>query len=66
MIAGINMDMVGEGLVNCHTAFRVSRTPYSLPHFFNDIVQEFAELTVKLNNDANAQYPGSNCGQFSN
>jgi len=66
IIAGINMDMVGEGLTKCHTIFRVSRTPYSLPHFVNDLVQEMAELTVKLNNDGNAEYPGNVYGRFSN
>ena len=66
MIAGINMDMVGEGLTKCHTVFRVSRSPYSLPHFVNDLVQEMAELTVKLNNDGNAEYPGNVYGRFSN
>ena len=64
--AGINMDMVGEGLTKCHTIFRVSRTPDSLPHFMNDVVQEMAELTVKLNNDGNGEYPGNIYGQFSN
>jgi Peptidase family M28/PA domain len=64
--AGINMDMVGEGLTKCHTIFRVSRSPDSLPHFMNDVVQEMAELTVKLNNDANSEYPGNVYGQFSN
>jgi len=52
MLAGINMDMVGEDLYLTRSIFNVSRTPYSVPSFFNDIVQEFAELTVKLNNDA--------------
>lgn len=66
IIAGINMDMVGEGLTKCHTIFRVSRSPYSLPHFVNDLVQEMAELTVKLNNDGNAEYPGNVYGRFSN
>ncbi|RKY83980.1 hypothetical protein DRQ09_09260 [candidate division KSB1 bacterium] len=65
IVAGINMDMVGEGLSKCHTLFWISRTPHSIPHFINDICQEFAELTVKLNNDADARYPGNPYGQFS-
>jgi len=62
--AAINMDMVGESLSRCHTLFWISRTPHSLPHFFNDVCQEFAELTVKMNNDADARYPGNPYGEF--
>ena len=58
ILAGINMDMVGEDLYKTRSLFNVSRTPHSIPSFFNDIVQEFAELTVKLNNDAFAKEYG--------
>ncbi|MFC1729557.1 M28 family peptidase [candidate division KSB1 bacterium] len=58
MIAGINMDMVGEDLVKTRSYFHVSRTPRSVPSFFNDIVQEFAELTVVMNNDAHNETYG--------
>lgn len=66
MICGINMDMVGEDLVKCGSVFIVSRTPESLPNFINDVVQEFAELTVKLNNDALGLYPDNEYGVLSN
>lgn len=55
MIAGINMDMVGEDLVETRSYFHVSRTQRSMPSFFNDITQEFAELTAKMNNDAHSR-----------
>jgi hypothetical protein len=57
-IAGINMDMVGEDMFKCRSYFIVSRTHEAVPSFFNDIVQEFAELTVKLNNDAHGETYG--------
>ncbi len=59
MIAGINMDMVGEDLVKTRSWFVTSRTPWSIPSLFNDVVQEFAELTVALNNDAHGESYGS-------
>lgn len=58
MIAGINMDMVGEDLVKTRSWFLTSLTPWSVPSIFNDIVQEFAELTVALNNDAHVETYG--------
>jgi len=58
MIAGINMDMVGEDLVKTRSYFHVSRTFHSVPSFFNDIVQEFAELTAAMNNDAHGETYG--------
>jgi len=58
IIAGINMDMVGEDLVKTRSVFHVSRTARSVPSFFNDIVQEFAELTVEMNNDAHNETYG--------
>jgi hypothetical protein len=58
MIAGINMDMVGEDLVKTRSWFITSLTPWSVPSFFNDIVQEFAELTVELNNNAHDETYG--------
>ncbi len=60
MIAGINMDMVGEDLVKTRSWFITSLTPWSVPSFFNDVVQEFAALTVALNNDAH----GDSYGKF--
>jgi hypothetical protein len=66
MIYGINMDMVGEDLMKCESVFIVSRTPHSLQSFINDVVQGFAELTVKLNNDALGLYPDNEYGVLSN
>lgn len=60
MIAGINMDMVGEDLVKTRSWFLTSLTLWSVPSFFNDVVQEFAELTVALNNNAH----GDSYGKF--
>jgi aminopeptidase YwaD len=58
MIAGINMDMVGEDLVKARSWFITSQTPWSVPSVFNDVVQEFAELVVAMNNDAHAETYG--------
>jgi aminopeptidase YwaD len=60
IIAAINMDMVGEDLLKTRSWFITSLSPWSVPSFFNDIVQEFAELTVALNNDAH----GDTYGRF--
>ncbi len=51
IVAGINMDMVGEDLDKCRTIFYISRTLRSQPTFLNDIAQEFAELADNLNNN---------------
>ncbi len=64
--AGINMDMVGEGLADQHGVFHVAATPYSQPHFINDITRAVAEMTILLNNDANARFPGNQYGKFAN
>jgi hypothetical protein len=64
--AAINMDMVGEGLVETHGVFHVSATPYSQPHFINDVVRSVAEMTILMNNDANARFPGNRYGQYAN
>ncbi len=55
LIAGINMDMVGEDLVKARSWFITSHTPWSVPIGFKDVVQEFAELVVVMNNDAHAE-----------
>ncbi len=64
--AGVNMDMVGQGLVAQHGVFHVAATPYSQPHFINDLVRAVAEMTVLMNNDANARFPGNQYGRFAN
>jgi aminopeptidase YwaD len=58
MIAGINMDMVGEDLVKARSWFITSQTPWCVPSVFNDVVQEFAELVVAADNDAHVETYG--------
>jgi len=58
IIAGINMDMVGEDLSKTRSWFITSLSPWSVPSFFNDIVQEFGELTAAMNNDAHGETYG--------
>ncbi len=58
VIAGINMDMVGEHLYDTRSYFHVSRSGWAMPSFFNDVVQDFAELTRDINNDPFKPYYG--------
>jgi len=58
VFAGINMDMVGENLFKTRSIFNLSRSAWARPTFFNDIVQEFAELTREMNNDGITPYYG--------
>ncbi len=41
MLANINLDMVGEGLVKNLSYFRVHQTPWSLPTYLNDVMASF-------------------------
>jgi len=50
VFAGLNMDMVGEHMVKARSIFYLCRSSWAIPSFFNDVVQEFAELTREMNN----------------
>ena len=58
VFAGINMDMVGEHLFKTRSYFNVSRSGWAMPSFFNDVAQDFAELTREMNNNALTPYYG--------
>jgi aminopeptidase YwaD len=58
VFAGINMDMVGQHLFKTRSIFNVSRASWALPTFFNDVVQDFAELTREMNNNGITPYYG--------
>ena len=58
IFAGINMDMVGEHLYKTRSIFNLSRSGWAMPSFFNDVVQDFAELTREMNNNGITPYYG--------
>jgi aminopeptidase YwaD len=58
VFAGINMDMVGEHLFKTRSIFNLSRSAWARPSFFNDVVQDFAELTREMNNNGITPYYG--------
>jgi hypothetical protein len=58
VFAGINMDMVGEHLFKTRSIFYVCRSGWAMPSFFNDVVQDFAELAREMNNNGIAPYYG--------
>lgn len=58
VFAGINMDMVGEHLFKTRSLFYVSRSGWAMPSFFNDVVQDCAELTREMNNNGITPYYG--------
>jgi len=58
VFAGINMDMVGEHLFKTRSFLNVCRSSWALPTYFNDVVQDFAELTREMNNDGITPYYG--------
>jgi aminopeptidase YwaD len=43
IIADINLDMVGEGLIKNLSYFRIHQTPWSLPTYLNDVMASFVE-----------------------
>jgi hypothetical protein len=47
LVAGINLDMVGESQELCKSTLNLDRTPDSLPSYLNDIVFDFMEKSVK-------------------
>jgi len=47
LIAGINLDMVGENQELCKSTLTLDRTPDSLPSYLNDLVLNLIEQSVK-------------------
>jgi hypothetical protein len=47
LIAGINLDMVGQNQELCKSTLNVDRTPDSLPSYLNDFVFSLVENSVK-------------------
>jgi hypothetical protein len=47
LIAGINLDMVGQNQELCRSSLNLDRTPDSLPSYLNDFVFNLVEKTVK-------------------
>jgi hypothetical protein len=47
MVAGINLDMVGQNQELCRSTLNLDRTPDSLPSYLNDFVFGLIEQTVK-------------------
>ena len=47
MIAGINLDMVGQDQKLCRSTLNLDRTPDSLPSYLNDFVFSLIEQSVK-------------------
>jgi aminopeptidase YwaD len=48
VLAGINMDMVGENLELIHSAMITTRTPASIPSALNDVVENMAEMVDRM------------------
>ena len=40
-IAGLNLDMIGEDYALCQSSFNLTRAPYSVPGYINDVVIHF-------------------------
>lgn len=47
LVAGINLDMVGQNQELCKSTLNLDRTPDSLPSYLNDLVFHFMEESVK-------------------
>ncbi len=47
LVAGINLDMVGQNQELCRSTLNLDRTPDSLPSFLNDLVYGLMEKSVK-------------------
>jgi hypothetical protein len=48
LIAGINLDMVGQDQEKCKSTLTIDRTPDSLPSYLNDLLLTITEETTKL------------------
>ena len=51
MVAAISMDMVGEDVTKNRNSLRLMRTPYSVPHFINDVTQSFFDYVGDTNRE---------------
>jgi aminopeptidase YwaD len=40
-IAGLNLDMIGEDYALCQSSFNLTRSPYSVPGYINDVARNF-------------------------
>ncbi|MBA4312076.1 MAG: hypothetical protein C0417_05560 [Chlorobiaceae bacterium] len=60
IIAGINMDMVGENLELLHSKMFVVKSPWSVSSCLNDVVANMASMVDKMN----IQKPGGSKSQF--
>ena len=47
LVAGINLDMVGQNQELCRSTLNLDRTPDSLPSYLNDLVFRFMQESVK-------------------
>src|SRR3990170_1661731 len=47
LVAGINLDMVGENQEKCRSTLTLDRTPDSLPSYLNDLLLTLMEESVK-------------------
>jgi aminopeptidase YwaD len=48
-LANINLDMVGEHLELLHSRMNITSTPWSAPSALNDVVENMAQMTARLN-----------------
>lgn len=51
MVAAISMDMVGEDVTKNRNSLRLMRTPYSVPHFINEVSQSFFDYVGDTNRE---------------
>jgi aminopeptidase-like protein len=51
LVAGINLDMVGQDQELCRSTLNLDRTPDSLPSYLNDLVYSFIEESVEAFDD---------------
>jgi len=47
LVAGINLDMVGQNQELCKSTLNIERTPDSLPSYLNDLILNLTEDTIK-------------------
>ena len=47
LVAGVNLDMVGEDQVKCDSTLHLSMTPDSLPSYLNDLVSQMLSNSTK-------------------
>jgi len=47
LVAGINLDMVGQNQELCKSTLNIERTPDSMPSYLNDLILNLTEDTIK-------------------